>query len=58
MAGTSILSPQYLDRVTPRPGGPDIIIDRLSDPTPWRAGPLVTQGRLHGAATRQMAVWS
>jgi capsular polysaccharide export protein len=58
VAGTLILYPRYLDPVTRLPCGPEIIIDRLSDPTLWRAGPLVTLRRLQGAAARRLAAWS
>ncbi len=52
VAGTLILYPRYLDPVTRLPCGPEIIIDRLSTPQLWRAGPLVTVRRLQGAAMR------
>ena len=57
VAGTLILYPRYLDPVTRLPCGPEIIIDRLSDPTLWRAGPLVTVRRLQGAVMRRLTGW-
>jgi capsular polysaccharide export protein len=57
VAGTLILYPRYLDPVTRLPCGPEVIIERLSDPTLWRAGPLVTARRLQGAAMRRLAGW-
>src|SRR5262249_13015284 len=39
VAGVLILYPRYLDPVTRLPCGPEVIIDRLSDPSLWRAGP-------------------
>jgi capsular polysaccharide export protein len=58
VAGTLILYPRYLDPVTRLPCGPEVIIDRLSDPTLWRAGPLVTLRRLQGAAVRRLTAWA
>jgi capsular polysaccharide export protein len=58
VAGTLILYPRYLDPVTRLPCGPEVIIDRLADPTLWRAGPLVTLRRLQGAAARRLAAWT
>ncbi|HTZ37448.1 MAG TPA: capsular biosynthesis protein, partial [Stellaceae bacterium] len=52
VAGTLVLYPRYLDPVTRLPCGPEVIIDRLSDPSLWRAGPLVALRRLQGAAAR------
>jgi capsular polysaccharide export protein len=56
VAGTLILYPRYLDPVTRLPCGPEVIIDRLSDPGLWRAGPLVTLRRLQGAVTRRLSL--
>jgi capsular polysaccharide export protein len=58
VAGTLILYPRYLDPVTRLPCGPEVIIDRLSDPSLWRAGPLVTVRRLQGAVMRRLAAWT
>ena len=52
-AGTLILYPRYLDPVTGRACGPELIIDRLDDAALWRAGPLVTLRRLQGMAARR-----
>jgi capsular polysaccharide export protein len=54
VAGTLILYPRYLDPVTRLPCGPEVIIDRLSDPSLWRGGPLVTVRRWQGAVTRRL----
>ncbi len=55
VAGTLILSPRYLDPVTRLPCGPEVIIDRLSDPKLWRAGPLVAVRRLQGALVKHLS---
>jgi capsular polysaccharide export protein len=56
VAGALILYPRYLDPVTRLPCGPEVIIDRLSDPALWRAGPLVWARRIQGALTRRLNI--
>jgi capsular polysaccharide export protein len=58
VAGALILYPRYLDPVTRLPCGPEVIIDRLSDPSLWRAGPLVSARRLQGLAVQRLKRWS
>ncbi len=55
VAGALILYPRYLDPVTRLPCGPEIIIERLEDPTLWRPGLLVAVRRLQGDLVRR---WS
>ncbi len=56
VAGALILYPRYLDPVTRLPCGPEVIIDRLSHPELWRAGPLVWARRVQGALIRRLTI--
>jgi capsular polysaccharide export protein len=58
VAGTLILYPRYLDPVTRLPCGPEVVIDRLSDPKAWRPGPLVTLRRLQGSIVRRLGAFT
>jgi capsular polysaccharide export protein len=58
VAGALILYPRYLDPVTRLPCGPEVIIDRLSDPSLWRAGPLVWARRVQGVVARRLTARS
>ncbi len=53
VAGALILYPRYLDPVTRLPCPPEIIIERLDDPSLWRPGPLVIGRRLQGHLARR-----
>ena len=55
VAGALILYPRYLDPVTRLSCAPEIMIERLCDPTLWQAGPLVMLRRLQGVLARR---WS
>ena len=48
VAGALILHPRYIDPVTELPCTPEVLLDRLADPAPWRAGPLMRLRRLQG----------
>ncbi|HYF09857.1 MAG TPA: capsular biosynthesis protein [Acetobacteraceae bacterium] len=52
VAGALILHPRYLDPVTELPCPPEVLLDRLADPAPWRAGPLMRLRRWQGGALR------
>jgi capsular polysaccharide export protein len=54
VAGALILYPRYLDPVTRLPCGPELLVERLSSPECWRAGPLTTLRRLQGAIARRL----
>jgi len=54
VAGTLILYPRYLDPLTRLPCGPEVIIERLDDPSLWRPGPLVLARRLQGMIARRL----
>ncbi|MBV8168274.1 MAG: capsular biosynthesis protein, partial [Alphaproteobacteria bacterium] len=58
VAGALILYPRYLDPVTRLPCGPEVIIERLSDPSLWRGGPLVTARRFQGQLGQRLRRWS
>ncbi len=52
VAGALILYPSYFDPVLRLPCGPEVVIDRLSRPEVWRAGPLIALRRLQGEFMR------
>jgi capsular polysaccharide export protein len=54
IAGALIVYPRYLDPVTRLPCGPEILIERLSTPECWHAGPLVTLRRFQGATMKRL----
>jgi capsular polysaccharide export protein len=49
-----ILYPRYLDPVTRLPCPPEIVIERLCDPTLWRPGLLVIARRLQGRLAQRL----
>ncbi len=51
-AGVLLLYPRYLDPVTGMPCPAEVLLDRLSDPALWRAGPLVRVRRAQGLVVR------
>lgn len=59
VAGALILYPRYIDPVTDLPCTPEVLLDRLADPAPWRAGPVMRlrrlQGRIAGTLRRALA---
>jgi len=54
-AGVLLLYPRYLDPVTGMPCPAEVLLDRLSDPALWRAGPLVRVRRAQGYVARWMS---
>lgn len=54
-AGVLLLYPRYLDPVTGMPCPAEVLLDRLSDPALWRAGPLVRVRRAQGRVARWMS---
>lgn len=53
-AGVLLLYPRYLDPVTGMPCPADVVMERLTDPTVWRPGPLVRLRRLQGQAAKRL----
>jgi len=57
VAGALILYPRYIDPVTELPCPPEALLERLSNPALWQAGPVMRlrrlQGVLRGAMRRQ-----
>jgi capsular polysaccharide export protein len=47
-AGVLLLYPRYIDPVTALPCPVEVLLDRMADPSLWRAGPLVRLRRLQG----------
>ncbi|MBS1068925.1 capsular polysaccharide export protein, LipB/KpsS family [Gluconobacter cerinus] len=54
VAGALILYPLYLDPVTRTPCGPEVLVERLSDPTIWTTSFTVRLRRLQGRLRRKM----
>ncbi|MXV45179.1 beta-3-deoxy-D-manno-oct-2-ulosonic acid transferase [Saccharibacter sp. 17.LH.SD] len=52
IAGTLILYPLYLDPKTQLPCGPELLIERMSDPTLWKPIPIVRLRKLQGRVRR------
>ena len=52
VAGCLILYPRYLDPLTLLPCGPEILIDRLADPTLWQPSIVMRLRRLQGWAVK------
>ena len=53
IAGSLVLYPRYFDPVTRLPCGPEILIDRLSQPELWRPGALGLLRRIQGDLLRR-----
>ncbi len=57
-AATLLLYPRYVDPRTRLPCGPEVLIDRLADPSLWRPTPLMRLRRLQGRARRRFRAGS
>ncbi|WP_122050030.1 hypothetical protein [Asaia bogorensis] len=62
VAGALILYPLYLDPVTRTPCGPEVLVERISDPTIWTTSFAVRLRRLQGRLRRRiqhtrMRIW-
>ena len=54
VAGALLLYPRYQDPVTELPMTPEALLDRLSEPAPWRGGPLARLRRWQGACMARL----
>jgi capsular polysaccharide export protein len=55
VAATLLIYPRYLDPVTGLPCPAEVVVDRLTEPSLRRAGPLVRLRRLQGRWKRRLA---